>query len=179
MVSGRLIIFNTLLKRLSDRITKSVNVTLTKNDGFKKPEKMALEGFSEKISQHLGSGAMADLEVMRLDAVLEPKISNVDVTRLRASRGTAIGGKTNGAFVVLFKDVASNGVTLGFHKVLDPNGVGHVITRTDRFGFSGAFGIDFLFSRFAKEGAAAKRDGATGVTAAIGVDSIRCVDPCA
>ena len=42
MVSGRLIIFNTLLKRLSDRITKGVNVALTENDGFEKPEKVAL-----------------------------------------------------------------------------------------------------------------------------------------
>ena len=114
-----------------------------------------------------------------MNTVFEPKIANVDVARLGASGGTAIGSETNGAFVVLFKDVTSNGVPLGFHKMLDPNGVGHVIASSDRFGFSGAFGIDFLFSRFAEDGAAAERDGTTGVAAAIGVDGVRSVDPCA
>jgi hypothetical protein len=65
----RLTIFNTLLKRLSDGITKSINVTVAEDDGFEKPEEAALERFGEKISQHLVSGAMTDSNVARLNAI--------------------------------------------------------------------------------------------------------------
>jgi hypothetical protein len=172
-----LVIFNTLLKRLSDRITESVNVTLTKDDGLKEPEEVTLKGFGKKIGEHLSGRAMADGNVMGLDAILEPKIADVDMTGFGTGRGTAIGCEANSAFIVLFEYITSNSVALRFHEMLDPDCVRHIVTGADRFSFGGAFGVQFLFDRFAEKGAAAKRDGTTSVAAAIGVDSIRRVDP--
>ena len=121
--------------------------------------------------------AMANVDVMGLDAVFEPKISDVDVAGFGTGRGTAIGGEANSAFIILFEYVASNSVALSFHKVLDPDSVRHVVTGPDSFSFRGAFCVQFLFNRFAEEGAAAKRDGTTGVAAAIRVDRVRRVNP--
>jgi hypothetical protein len=89
-----LTIFNTLRKRLSNGITKSVNVTVAEDDGLEKLKKAALKGLGEKI------------------------IANINVARLGAGREAAIGGKANGTFVVLFDNVAGDGVSLGFHKSL-------------------------------------------------------------
>jgi hypothetical protein len=145
-----LVIFNTLLKHLSDRITESVNVALTKDDGFEEPEKVTLKGFGKKIGHHLSGRAMADVDVMGLDAILEPKISDVNVAGFGTGRGTAISGKANSAFIILFEIIASNGVALSFHEMLDPDSIRHVVTCPNRFSLGGAFCIQFLFDRFAE-----------------------------
>jgi hypothetical protein len=151
-----LVIFNTLLKRLSDRVTEGVNVTLTKDDGLEKPEKMTLQGFGKKISKHLQGRAVADMDGTRLDAVFKPEVTNVNVAGFGAGGGAAIGGKMNSTLIVLFKDVAGDSVALGFHEMLEPNGVGKVITSADSFGFRRTLGIEFLFGRFANESTTAK-----------------------
>ena len=120
---------------------------------------------------------MANVDVMGLNAILEPKIADVDVAGFGTGRCTAISGEANSAFIILLEYIASNGVALRFHEMLDPDGVRHVVTSPDGFSFSGAFCVQLLFDRFAEKGTAAKRDGTTSVAAAIGVDSIRRVDP--
>ena len=75
-------IFNTLRKRLSNGITKSVNVTVAEDDGLEKLKKAALKGLGEKIIQHLISGAMVDGDVAGLNAVFKPVIANINVARL-------------------------------------------------------------------------------------------------
>ena len=72
-------IFNTLLKRLSDGITECVNVTLTKDDCLEKTKKMTLQGFGEKISEHFEGGAMTNDDVAGFNAVLKPEVTNVNV----------------------------------------------------------------------------------------------------
>jgi hypothetical protein len=125
-------------------------VALTKDDGFEEPEKVTLKGFGKEIGQHLSGGAMTNVDVVGLDAVFEPKIADVDVAGFGTGRGTAIGGKANSAFIILLEDVASNSVALRFHKVLDPDCVGHVVTGADSFSLCGAFGVQFLFNRLAE-----------------------------
>jgi hypothetical protein len=152
-------------------------VAVTKDDGFEEPEKVTLKGFGKKIRQHLSGGAVANVDVMGLNAILEPKISDVDVAGFGTGRGTAISGEANSAFIILLEDIASDGVALRFHEMLDPDSVRHVVTSPDGFSFSGAFCVQLLFDRFAEKCTAAKRDGTTGVAAASGVDSIRCIHP--
>jgi hypothetical protein len=101
-VISRLNIFNTLLERLSDRITESVNMTLAKDNGLEETEKVTLEGFGKEICEHLRCGAMSDVNVMGLNAIFQPEITDVNVAGFGTGRGTAIGGEADSTFVILF-----------------------------------------------------------------------------
>ena len=84
---------------------------------------------------------MANGNVTGLNAVFEPEVTNVDVSGFGAGRGAAIGGEVNRTLIVLFKDVAGDGVALGLHEVFNPDSMGKVIAGTNGFGFCGALSI--------------------------------------
>jgi hypothetical protein len=172
-----LIISNTLLKRASDGITESIDMAIAKNDSFEKSKKVTLEGFGEKISQHFVSRAVAVVNVFSCETILEPEITNVDMTRLGTSRSTAVGGKADDALVVLFQDVGGDGVSLGHKETANPKCIGEVIASSDEFSLSGAFRVDGLFFGFANEGTTTERDSATSVAAAVVVDGVRGIYP--
>ena len=109
--------------------------------------------------------------------VLEPEITNVNVTGFGAGGGSAVGGQMDGTLVILFEYIAGDGVTLSLHEMLDPDSVGKVIASTNSFSFCRAFGIKLLFGGFADEGAAAERNGVTSVAFEIGMNGIGGVNP--
>ena len=112
IVSSRLVIFNTLLERLSNRITEGVNVMSAKDDSLEETEEVTLEGFGKEICEHLRRGAMADVDVMGLNAIFQPKITHVNVTGFGTGGSTTIGGKADSTFIILFEDITGDRVIL-------------------------------------------------------------------
>jgi hypothetical protein len=64
-----------------------------------------LERFRKKICQHLFSRTMLDVDVFQANPVLDEKISDVNVSGIRAARFSAVPLEPDGALVVLIKDV--------------------------------------------------------------------------
>ena len=60
---------------------------------------------------------------------------------------------------MLFQHVSVYIVPLCFHEHLHPNGIGELITGTNKLSFGGALGIKFLFGGLADQGAYPKRYG--------------------
>lgn len=95
------------------------------------PKKAALERLCEKISEHLLGGAMLHVKAFELDSVLDKEAPAVDVLRVGSSRSAAVLLEPHRALVVLVKNVLVKNASLGFLKMLRPDGVRQVIARAN------------------------------------------------
>jgi hypothetical protein len=83
-----------------------------KDDSLEETEEVTLEGFGKEICEHLRRGAMADVDVMGLNAIFQPKITHVNVTGFGTGGSTTIGGKADSTFIILFEDITGDRVIL-------------------------------------------------------------------
>jgi hypothetical protein len=89
---------------------------------------------------------VADAYVFRLGSILEPKISDTDVSGLWSGGGSSVPLEFDGTLVVLLEYVVAYFVSLRLHEKFDPDCVWQVVTRSYEFGLSGAFCIQLLFT---------------------------------
>ena len=78
------------------RLVTKDNVTEFRKEG-------AHEGLGEEIGQHVLSGTVAHLDVIRLQAIGDPEESMVNVLGALPRGGPPVGGQLDGALVVLLK----------------------------------------------------------------------------
>jgi hypothetical protein len=74
---------------------------------------------------------MTNGDAFRLNSVLPPNITNVDVPAFLL--------ECDDIFIILLKDIVADVLPLCLQEHLDPNGVGKVIANTNKFNFSRAF----------------------------------------
>ena len=107
-----------------------------------------------------------------LEAIGDPKITEINVTGFWTSRRTPIFGETNGTLIVLVKGSTGDGITLSAKEIQGPDNVRKVITGTNQFCLGGTLRIEFLFGGAAGETANAKGHQSTSVAAHIGVNPV-------
>jgi hypothetical protein len=79
---------------------------LVSKDYFAKfSEKPALQGFRKKIGQHLFRWAMLYVDGFEADTIFDEEVSDVDVSRVGATRFASVLLETDGALVVLVENV--------------------------------------------------------------------------
>ena len=88
---------------------------------------------------------MFDGETVCLESVFNEEIPNVNVLRVRAAGLASVLFESDGAFVILVKDVADDCVPLPFHELPCPNGIWEIIACADELGFRRALHVDPLF----------------------------------
>lgn len=173
---NRRIYSNTLHIRKGANTTKDGKGLIAEDNVAEFTKKGALEGLGEEVGEHGRGVTVAHGDVVLIQAVFDPEMANVDVTRTLACGGATIAGKFDGTFVVLFEETGGEGITLGCHEIVNPDGMGHVVAGTDEFGFGRAFSVDFLFGGAAKDAAVAERGDAASLAAHVGVYAIGSVD---
>ena len=136
-----------------------------------------LVGVGQEIGKEHGcSVAMAEGDLVGLEGIGDPKITDVDVAGALASRGPAVAFELFGTLVILFEVTVIRGVALGNEKMHAPDGVREIIAGSDELSFGRGFGVDLLFGCAVDEAATAHQDSATRLAAVVGVDGVSSVE---
>ena len=115
--------------------------------------------------------------MFRLDPVLHPKITDVQVTSLGARGCAAVLFKLDLAFVVLLKETFLEWETLCREEVLNPDCVRKIIACANPFDLGRARGDNLLFSRLGGETTSTEGDDATSVVFNVWVHCKSSIDP--
>jgi hypothetical protein len=84
---------------------------------------------------------MTDGDALRLNSVVPPNITNVDVPGFWPGGYVTVLLECDGIFIILLEDVVADVLPLCLQEHLDPNGVGKVIANANKFNFSRALCI--------------------------------------
>ena len=98
-----------------------------------------MKGLGKEIGKHMFRLTITKGNVIRVKAVSDEEITNIDISGPLAGGCMPVLFKSHCTLVVLFKITVTEGETLSFQEVLNPNGTGKIFTSPDKFSLCIAF----------------------------------------
>ena len=147
------------------------------NEMAKLIEKLALQGFGEKVTNHLTSRTILNREFFVFDSIGDEIVPAVQMLGSFTAGLVSILFKENGTLVILIQDCIGGTITLGIKEIVSPKNDWHKIVSSHEFILGGAASVDFLLGGSVNGHTLPKRHATTRMPTHVGVRGMGAVHP--
>jgi hypothetical protein len=105
-----------------------------------------LKRFGEEVGHHVSGRTIFDPQLLLFNLIGHKEVANVNVLGASSTRCPPVFLQEHSTLIVLVDNVVFHFVTLSGDEIMGPNNQWHTIVHTYQFSFSGAFGVEPLFS---------------------------------